>query len=125
MKITYWVVTILAAALMTLSAIPDILLSAEAVEIFRHLGYPTYLLPFLGVAKLLGVIAVLQPWFGRLKEWAYAGLTFDLIGAFYSHLSVGDSAAFWIFPVVGLILVSASYTCLLILQSRQSRPETV
>lgn len=125
MKITYWVVTILAAALMTLSAIPDILLSAEAVEIFRHLGYPTYLLPFLGVAKLLGVIAVLQPWFGRLKEWAYAGLTFDLIGAFYSHLSVGDSAAFWIFPVIGLILVSASYTCLLIIESRQSGPETV
>ena len=46
------------------------------------------MLPFLGVAKLLGVIAILIPGFPRIKEWAYAGLFFDLVGAVYSGLSV-------------------------------------
>jgi uncharacterized membrane protein YphA (DoxX/SURF4 family) len=96
MKIAYWIVTVLMAILMLIASIPDILKVPEAVEIFTHLGYPTYLLPFIGIAKILGVIAVLYPGFPRLKEWAYAGLVFDLIGAFYSHVSVGDPPSVWI-----------------------------
>jgi hypothetical protein len=80
------------------------------VAFFMHLGYPAYLLPFLGVAKTLGVLAVVVPGFPRLREWAYAGLTFDLSGALYSHLSVGDPASTWMFPVIGLLLVTASYS---------------
>ncbi len=97
------------AAFMILSAVPDVLRIPEAVEIFKHLGYPVYLLPFIGIAKILGAVAVLVPGFPRLKEWAYAGLTFDLIGAFYSHLSVGDPASSWVFPVIALALVLGSY----------------
>lgn len=110
-KITvfYWIATILFVALMTLSAIPDVLRDPAAIEVFSHLGYPAYLLPFLGIAKLLGVVAVLYPGFPRLKEWAYAGLAFDLIGGFYSHISVGDPINFWIFSVIGLVLCFASY----------------
>src|SRR5258705_6246417 len=52
-------------------------------------------IPDLGVAKTLGVLAVVVPGFPRLREWAYAGLTFDLSGALYSHLSVGDPASTW------------------------------
>ena len=109
MKIAYWIVTALMAALMVISAIPDVLMVPEAVEIFAHLGYPKYLLPFIGVAKILGVITVLAPGLRRLKEWAYAGLVFDLVGAFYSHISVGDPVASWIFPLLGLALVTGSY----------------
>lgn len=109
MRIVYWIVTGLMAALMTLSAVPDVIKAAEAVEFFKHLGYPEYLLPFIGVAKLLGVAAVLFPRFPRLKEWAYAGLTFDVIGAFYSHVSVGDPPSFWIFPLIALALILGSY----------------
>src|SRR5262249_40927713 len=79
-------------------------------EIFGHLGYPSYLLPFLGTAKILGVVAVLVPGFGRVKEWAYAGLLFDIVGAFYSHLSVGDPASAWGFALIALVLVISSYT---------------
>ncbi len=107
--ISYWIVTVLFAALMTLSAIPDVMRDPAALEFFNHLGYPAYLLPFLGVAKLLGVVAVLYPGFPRLKEWAYAGLAFDLIGAFYSHILVGDPVNFWIFSVIALVLLFASY----------------
>jgi hypothetical protein len=109
MKAPYWIATGLLAAFMLLGSIPDLLLVPQAVAFFMHLGYPTYLLPFLGVAKTLGVLAVVVPGFPRLREWAYAGLTFDLSGALYSHLSVGDPASTWMFPVIGLFLVMASY----------------
>jgi hypothetical protein len=97
------------AALMLIASIPDILRVPQAAAVFAHLGYPTYLLIFLGIAKIFGVAAVLISGFPRLKEWAYAGLTFDLIGALYSHLSVGDPLSTWAFPTVGLFLVFGSY----------------
>jgi len=105
----YWVVTGLMAAFMLMASVPDVLRLPQAVEIFGHLGYPTYLLPFLGTAKILGVIAVLVPGFDRLKEWAYAGLVFDVTGALYSHLSVGDPVSVWGFALIALVLVSGSY----------------
>ena len=105
----YWILTGLAAAFMLMASIPDVLQISAAVEIFTHLGFPPYLLPFIGMAKILGVIIILLPMFQTLKEWAYAGLTFDLIGAFYSHISVGDRPSNWIFPIVGLLLVGISY----------------
>lgn len=85
----YWISTGLFCAFMLTSTIPNILSAPEWVEIFKQLGYPLYMLPFIGVAKLLGVIALLVPRFPRLKEWAYAGLFFDLTGAVYSGLAVG------------------------------------
>jgi hypothetical protein len=71
------------------SAIPNIMSAREWIDIFNMLGYPLYMLPFIGMAKLLGVVAILVPGFPRIKEWAYAGLFFDLTGAVYSGLSVG------------------------------------
>ena len=104
-----WVVTGLMAALMLLSAVPDVLQIPGALAVFRHLGYPPYLLVFLGTAKILGVAAVLTPGFPRLKEWAFAGLTFDVTGALYSHLSVGDPASAWMPAAILLTLIGTSY----------------
>lgn len=125
MKIAYWIFTVLIAALMFVSALPDVLMVDGAIQIFEHLGYPRYLLPFIGVAKILGAIAILQPWFRGLKEWAYAGITFDLIGALYSHLAVGDSIQFLIPPILGLILVAGSYYTLRALELRQQASAAV
>jgi uncharacterized membrane protein YphA (DoxX/SURF4 family) len=94
---------------MLAAAVPDLLRSPPAVGIFRHLGYPVYLLPFLGTAKVLGVLAVIIPGFTRLKEWAFAGLIFDVVGALYSHLSVGDPISAWTPSVIALVLVGSSY----------------
>ena len=105
----YWVVTVVMAAFMLMASIPDVLRLPQAIEIFGHLGYPAYLLPFLGTAKILGVIAVLLPGVGRLKDWAYAGLVFDIIGALYSHLTVGDPVSVWGFALLALVLVGGSY----------------
>ena len=109
LKTIYWLSTGILAALMTASAIPDILSAPEAVDYFKHLGYPAYLLPFLGVAKALGAVALVTPGFPRLKEWAYAGFVFDLTGALYSHVAVGESAAVWAPIFIGHALVAISY----------------
>jgi uncharacterized membrane protein YphA (DoxX/SURF4 family) len=104
--IGYWFFTGLLIALMLLGSIPDIMSAPEAVALFKHLGYPAYLLPFIGVAKLLGVIAILMPGFPRIKEWAYAGFVIDLTGAMYSTIAVGDP---WVFFIIGYILIAGSY----------------
>lgn len=74
------------AGFMIFSAIPDIFMDSEAKKFMAHLGYPEYIMPFIGVAKLLGSIAILIPGFKKIKEWAYAGLAFDLLGAVYSNI---------------------------------------
>jgi hypothetical protein len=104
-----WIVTGLMAALMLLSAVPDVLRIPDALLVFKRLGYPPYLLVFLGTAKILGVVAVLLPGLPRIKEWAFAGLTFDVSGALYSHLSIGDPPGAWMPAVVALALVGGSY----------------
>jgi hypothetical protein len=105
----FWTITGLMAALMLLSAVPDVLRVPGALSVFMHLGYPAYLLLFLGTAKMLGVAAVLAPGLPRIKEWAFAGLTFDVSGALFSHLSVGDPPSAWMPAVVALALIGGSY----------------
>jgi hypothetical protein len=109
-NVLYWSFTGLLSALMVLGSIPDIMLVPDAVALFEHLGYPTYLLPFLGIAKLLGIVAILVPGFPRIKEWAYAGLFFDLLGAMYSSIAVGDPASQWLLFLIGFVLIGGSYT---------------
>ncbi len=91
-KIFYWITTILFLGMMFLSSIPDIFIIPDTVKFMTNLGYPVYLIPFIGVAKLLGVIAIIIPGFPKIKEWAYAGLMFDLFGAIFSVSYVGGIA---------------------------------
>lgn len=108
-KIIYWIFTGILSALILMGAIPDLLSVPEALAEFKRLGYPAYLSPFLGLAKTLGIIAILVPRFPRLKEWAYAGLFFDLTGAMYSGISIGDPASRWAPILIGYVLIFGSY----------------
>jgi uncharacterized membrane protein YphA (DoxX/SURF4 family) len=99
-KIGYWVTTGLVAAGMLAGGTADALAVPDAVAIFEKLGYPTYLLHLIGVAKVLAAITILLPKFPRLKEWAYAGIAIDLIGAAYSHAANGDAVADIMTPLV-------------------------
>src|ERR1035441_10646081 len=86
----YWICTIIFAALMAFSAAGGIKPSQQAIQVIHDgLGYPVYFIQFISIAKLLGVIAILIPGLNRIKEWAYAGLFFDLAGAIYSNIAVG------------------------------------
>jgi hypothetical protein len=73
------------------------------------LGYPAYVMTILGIAKLLGVGALLIPGRPLLKEWAYAGFTFNMLGATASHLFVGDPMSETLPPLVLLCLGAVSY----------------
>jgi len=86
-KINFWIVTGLFSAFMLFSAIPNILKTPESMYFMNDLGCPDYFVVFIGVAKLLGVIAILIPEYSRIKEWAYAGLFFDLSGAVFSLIA--------------------------------------
>ncbi len=108
-NIFYWIITALFSAFMLFSAIPDILVVPDAVTFMNGLGYPNYIIPFLGVAKLLGIVAILIPSFPRIKEWAYAGLAFDLIGATYSVVAISGFQPQVSFMVLPIILLVISY----------------
>jgi len=110
-KIIYWSCTGLFAGFMLFSAIPDLLMAEDAVLFISDLGYPIYFIPFIGFAKLLGSIAILIPGLNKLKEWAYAGLTFDLIGAVYSILMTHgfDPGMLSMVLVFGVLAISYIY----------------
>ncbi len=95
-KIVYWIATLWLSLGMTSTGIVQILKTKGQTgpggldSVVTHLGYPTYFLTLIGICKLLGVIAILVPKFPLLKEWAYAGFFFLLMGAIVSHIAVGQ-----------------------------------
>jgi hypothetical protein len=108
-KILYWVFTVLLILLMLFSAISSFFPNPQGIEMMKHIGYPYSVLTLLSVAKILGVIVILIPGFPRLKEWAYAGFTFDLMGAVFAGLSAGDALLMWLPVLIGLVFVFGSY----------------
>jgi uncharacterized membrane protein YphA (DoxX/SURF4 family) len=107
--IAYWVTTVIIAAEFAVGGVMDILRLPPFFEILRHLGYPGYFSVILGAWKVLGAVAVLAPRFPRLKEWAYAGMFFNMTGAAASHLAVGDPAVTLVAPIIFTGLVIASW----------------
>jgi uncharacterized membrane protein YphA (DoxX/SURF4 family) len=84
-NILYWVFTILFAGLMIFSAVGGIKPAEQTVEMMhKGMGFPVYFIQFISWAKIIGAIVILIPGFSRIKEWAYAGLFFDLAGAVFS-----------------------------------------
>jgi len=108
-KIFYWIFTTLFALLMLSSSIPDLIAPRMAIEGFKQISMPAYLIPFLSIAKILGVIAILVPGYPRIKEWAYAGLCFDLLGATYSIMASGMPVGNWAFMVIPLGIAFGAY----------------
>jgi uncharacterized membrane protein YphA (DoxX/SURF4 family) len=105
----YWTVTLLFVVTMMSAGLTYLAGAPFNVEGITHLGYPAYLLKILGTAKFLGGIAILQGRFRTLKEWAYAGYTFNLLGASASHALYGDPFVKVLVPIIILGFVLASY----------------
>lgn len=108
-RVAYWLATGLFCLAFTVGGVSNLLRDDEQREEMAALGYPDYLMTILGAAKLMGVIALIVPRRPLLKEWAYAGFTFDLLGAAASHAFVrhgpGEIAA----PVILLVIGAVSY----------------
>lgn len=109
-KIIYWITTGLIALSFLYGGYSEISRDSASLGIMAHLQYPAYLLTILGVAKILAVIGILQRFSPTLREWAYAGIFIDIVGAIASMLAVGDGFFMMILPaVLSLIIVAASY----------------
>ena len=108
-KIIYWITTLWLALGMVSTGIVQLIKLDKEAELFKHLGYPGYLLPILGAWKILGVVAVLLPKFPLIKEWAYAGFFFAMSGAVFSHIIVGDEAKELFGPLLLIVLTVVSW----------------
>jgi uncharacterized membrane protein YphA (DoxX/SURF4 family) len=111
-RIIYWVFTIPVLLMMGPGSIPYVTSNPDTVKIIHEqMGYPLYFIPLLGVAKILGSIALLIPGFPRVKEWVYAGFTFDVLAAVISmYMAFGKIDPFGaIFMTVLLAIIAGSY----------------
>ena len=109
LRVLYWIVTALFVLPQAWSASQYLLEAPRMTATITGLGYPLYVMHILGVAKLLGVAAIVTGVSPTLKEWAYAGFTFDVCGAFASHVSVGDPTWVALVPVIFLAVQLTSY----------------
>src|SRR5262245_62558171 len=89
-RIGYWVTTGILVFCMT-GGIFEMLGLRTTVDGIMRLGYPSYIIPALGLGKVLAILAILWPGLPRLKEWAYAGIFFNMMGAFVSHVAHNDA----------------------------------
>jgi hypothetical protein len=112
-NIAYWITTILVAFLIGSGGVAQIWqYRANPHGVVPVLGYPLYFFAILGFWKVLGAIAILVPRFPRLKEWAYAGIFFDLTGAAASVAAVGGYGAYafhFLAPLILAVLAVASW----------------
>lgn len=110
-KIIYWIATIIIALWEGVMPLVAFLVSPDQATVgTRPLGYPDYFAYALIVCKILGVIAIVYPKTPmRLKEWAYAGLSFNLIFAFISHAFVDKNIGFMLMPLIFLGILAVSY----------------
>ncbi len=111
-NIVYYVFTILLSLSYLFASYTELARWKEGIDLMVHLGYPIYLLTIIGVAKFLGVIGVWQKFSHTLREWAYAGIAINLIGAIVSHLAVGDGFAGYAPALFNLIIAALSYVAL-------------
>jgi hypothetical protein len=113
-SILYWTMTILVAFFIGGGGLAQIWqYRANPHGVVPQLGYPLYFFLILGIWKVLGAVAILGPRFPRLKEWAYAGIFFDLTGAAASCAAVGGYGAYAFHVIAPLIITGflvASWT---------------
>lgn len=115
-SVAYWIATVLIALETLAGGVTDlahggsmVVTGTPVVDVVTSLGYPVYLLTILGVWKLLGAATLLAPRLPRLKEWAYAGIVFELTGAAVSQSVRGHGAGDVATPLLLMALAITSW----------------
>ena len=107
--VAYWICTVLIGLAFLSGGVAYVLRIPQVVEGVTHLGYPLHFVTVLGIWKVLGGAAVLLPGLPLIKEWAYAGMIFDLTGATAAHVASGDDVRHILTPLVLAGVVVASW----------------
>ncbi|MBK6330880.1 MAG: DoxX family protein [Bacteroidetes bacterium] len=110
-KIIFWLTTIIIALMEGVMPLVTWIATPQYMTVgTKALGYPDYFAYTLMVAKILGVIAIVLPQTpNTIKEWAYAGFTFNLLFAFISHYIIDKEIGNMIMPLVVLVILFVSY----------------
>lgn len=104
-NIIYWITTALVAFFIGSGGIAQVMqYFAGPHAVVPILGYPMYFFLILGIWKFFGALTILVPGFPRLKEWAYAGIFFDLTGAAASNALSGGYGAYGFHIIAPLII---------------------
>lgn len=106
-KILYWTATGLLSLMILGSAIMYFVKNADVVLVFENLGFPTWIIYPLAICKIAAVAVILSNKGGALKQWAYAGLFFNITLAFFAHLMTGDGEQ--IGALIVMVLLLSSY----------------
>jgi DoxX-like family len=104
----YWVVTGIVVGECAIGGVMDLFRMAPFYPVMIELGYPGYLATIMGTAKIIAAVVVLAPRLPRLKEWAYAGIVINMIGAAASHVAMRQALTTLIAPAMfaGLAILS-------------------
>jgi len=105
-KIIYWSTTGLVSALLLMSSGMYIFKNEMIQQAFTGLGYPTYLIYPLVLAKISAIVVLLTKKKSILKEWAYAGLLFDFVLAFFAHIMIKDGEQMMALTAIVLLVTS-------------------
>jgi uncharacterized membrane protein YphA (DoxX/SURF4 family) len=105
----YWTTTTLITAECAGGGLADLLRTPPFYPVMIDLGYPPYLATIMGTAKLIAAVIIVVPALPRLKEWAYAGITINLVGAIASHVAMHQSPSNTIAPAAFLALTLTSW----------------
>lgn len=109
-NIIYWVTTIwLALGMVSTGMVQLLKVDSEVTKTHTHLGFPIYFLSMIGAFKMAGAIAVLIPKYPKIKEWAYAGFIFIMVGAMYAHFACEDKIIEFFGPLLLTILTLTSW----------------
>ena len=107
-RTAYWVVTAIVVAECVVGGTMDLLRLPPFYPMMIDLGYPSYLAPMLGTAKIAAAVVLLAPRLPRLKEWAYAGVMINMTGAAASNAAAHEYAGM-IAPAAFAVLAFASW----------------
>jgi uncharacterized membrane protein YphA (DoxX/SURF4 family) len=108
-RVAYWTATAVVVGECLVGGAMDLLRLPPFYPVLLALGYPAYLATILGVAKILAGIVVAAPGLRRLKEWAYAGIVINMVGAVASHLAVHHGISDMVAPAAFAVLAVASW----------------
>lgn len=106
-KIIFYVATLLFSGIMLFSVSMYLTQTEMIKEAFTSMGYPTYLVYPLAIAKILGLFALWYPRFTTIKEWAYIAFFFNVVLAFFAHIMIEDGGQ--LFSLLAFIFLITSY----------------
>lgn len=106
-KIIFYAATALFSGIMLFSITMYLTQTEVIQDAFNKMGYPSYLVYPLAIAKILGLFALWYPKFTTLKEWAYAAFFINVILAFFAHVMISDGQQ--LFSIFAFLFLTTSY----------------